>query len=273
MAYVLGQYSKTAGDDSQFMTLITNGTVKRKSATSDTGSQGSGIEFQNECIQVGTSFNNNSNYYFHGKIKRMNTSQVFTIKLVNYSSDDKEQYIKKITVGSGDPHEWVDVEFIFTPYTTFDTILFELQRTAEDYSDEVRFPHIIYEEISVINNMITKKIGGNIQLLKIGVQSNPGVLMCINGEEIRTSKSGVYELRDDMITVSFFSIVSGAQEDTDILETRISEINIQWDVANSLPTASQRQAAKEAIQSESILNTSKTRVIDNFVLDYLYKED
>lgn len=274
MAYMLGQYSKAAGDDSIFMTLVTNGTAKRKEIQSDTGTSGTGIVFENECLQSGTLFNNNNNYYFHGKIKRMSSNQVFTIKLVNYSGDDDiEQYIKKITVGGGDTHEWVDIEFVFNPYTTFDTILFELQRTAEDYSDGVRYPKIIYEEVSVINNIIPRKIGNDIELLKIGVQSKPGLLMCINGEEIRTSRSGIYELRDGVIVITFFSIVAAASEQTAALDNAIAQINSEWDAAEALPTAAQRQVAKEAINSVSILDKSKTRTIDNFVLDYLYKED
>lgn len=217
-------------------------------------------------------FNNNNNYYFHGKIKRMNSNQVFTIKLVNFSSNDLEQYIKKVTVGGGDPHEWVDIEFVFKPYSTFDTILFELQRTAEDYSDEVRYPIIIYEEVSLINNMIIRKVGSGIELLKIGVQSVPGLLMCINGEEIRTSRSGIYELRDGVINVNFFSVVAAAQETTTELETTINTVNEQWDVANALPTPTQRAQEKAAIGSKNLLGTTKTREIENFVLDYLYKE-
>lgn len=273
MAYILGQYSKAAGDDSIFMTLITNGNARRKEVQTDVGTQGSGIVFENECIQIGSTFNNNNNYYFHGKIKRMNTNQIFTVKLVNYSSNDIEQYIKKITVGGGDPHDWVDIEFVFSPYTNFDAILFELQRTAEDYSDEIRYPKIIYEEISVINDIIARKIGNNIELLKIGVQSNPGLLMCINGEEIRTSRSGIYELKDDVIVVTFFSVVAAANETNTALESTIADINTRWDEANALPTAAQRETAKKNIYSVSLLNNPKSRTVDDFVLDYLYKED
>ena len=273
MAYILGQYSKAAGDDSIFMTLVTNGQARRREVQSDTGTQGAGVNFTNECLQMGEPFSNNNNYYFHGKIKRMNSNQIFTIKLVNYSSDEIEQYIKKVTVGGGDPHEWVDVEFVFTPYTTFNTLLFELQRTAEDYSDEVRYPHIIYEEVSIINNIIPRKISSDVELLKIGVQSKPGLLMCINGEEIRTSRSGVYELKDGVIVIPFFSIVAAATETTSELDTIITRINTEWDTADSYPTAAEREAAKANIESEQILDSSKTRTIDNFVLDYLYKED
>lgn len=273
MAYTLGQYSKAAGDELQFMTLVTNGSVKRKEVLTDVGTQGTGIIFENECIQVGSAFNNNNNYYFHGKIKRMNVNQVFTVKLVNYSSDDMEQYIKRIVVGGGNPHEWVDVEFTFSPYTTFDTILFELQRTAEDYSYEVRYPILIYEEISIINNMIPRKIGNNVELLKIGVQSKPGLLMCINGEEIRTSRSGIYELKDDVIVVSFFSVIAAGQETTTDMEEDMLAINEAWDIADALPTAQQRQQAKAAIHSRQFLGTTKTREVDDFILDYLYKED
>jgi len=277
MAYQLGQYNKNPDSDNDiFMTLITEGTPRRKQAMDDTGASGTTTLFENECIQI-SGFIPNKNYYFHGKIKRMTSDQVFYIKLVNYeqsaSEEQVEQYIKTINVAKGDSDDWVDVEFLFTPLTIFDSLLFELQRTVEDYREEKRYPVIIYEELSEINNLIPRKINDGSNLIKIGVQSHPGLLMCINGEEIRTCRTGVYEIKNGLILVSFFSVVAGAIENTSILEDQINEVNELWAEAEMLPTPAEREAAKAAIHSRSIIDSSKTRQIDGFTLDYLYKED
>ena len=36
--------------------------------------------------------------------------------------------------------------------------------------------------------------GSNINITQIGIHARPGTLMCINGEEIRVGRSGLYEI-------------------------------------------------------------------------------
>ena len=278
MAYVLGQYNKnkTVPDDNIFMTLIEVGTNKRRKASSDSGVSGSSNPFVDECCYVSTGFSASRNYYFHGKIKRMLTAQTIYIKLVNYEEDTQvgevEQYIKTINVAAGDIHEWVDIEFTFTPLIVFDTILFELQREIYDYKEEVRYPIIAYQELSQIENLISARIGVGQELIKIGVQSHPGLMMCINGEEIHTPRSGIYELKNGIMLVSFFSIVSPAKEvntnpnDVSSLIGWMNWANAQYDAATS-------EADKAAINSKCFFATNKTRTIDSFTLDYMYREE
>ena len=81
-------------------------------------------------------------------------------------------------------------------------ILFELQRELEDYNiinadgTYGRICNIyidrldeVYNVINYLNPLINKS-----SLLQIGVQSAPGLLMCINGEEIKVGRSGLYEI-------------------------------------------------------------------------------
>ena len=44
------------------------------------------------------------------------------------------------------------------------------------------------------------------RLKRIGVQGTPGLLMCINGEQIQIGKSGIFEINIDYI-VSYFGVV------------------------------------------------------------------
>ena len=115
--------------------------------------------FENECVRVAAGLFRNNNYYFHGKIKRIeHSNQTFNIKLVKSTvtsnEDNIEQYLKTITVSQGLETNWADVGFIFTPYDIFVIILFELQRDRTDCQIETRYPLIIYEELSLINNII-----------------------------------------------------------------------------------------------------------------------
>lgn len=283
MSYKLGQYNKNVHvpDDDLFMTLITTGTVDRRSTQGDSGVSSVGASFEDECVRI-NALSDVRNYYFHGKIKRMETDQVFYVKLVYYSpstqEENVEQFIKTVTVSKGDLNEWVDVEFVFSPLLGFDCILFELQRSVTDYRNEVRYPHIAYEELSIVNNIITSRIASGVKLIKIGVQSHPGLLMCINGEEIRTCRTGVYELKNGIMTVSFFSVVNGIKEAGTTMSDWIANVNNQIDIivakreAGQI-TAEQAEAMKKAIPSACFFNSSKQqRTIDSFTLDYMYEE-
>jgi len=284
LSYVLGQYNKNrnVADDDIFMTLVTSGTPDRRDSGGDSEVIGDNSMFKDECVKV-NALSDVNNYYFHGKIQRMTTDQTFQIKLVFFSpteeQEGKEQYIKTITVSKGNINEWVDVEFVFSPLLAFDCILFELQRTVADYRYEVRYPHIAYEELSVINNIINSRISDGAKLIKIGVQSHPGLMMCINGEEIRTCRTGVYELKNGIMTVRFFSIVAAIEEDDNTMVNWINNVNTQIEQITEeeeegIITPEEAEAAKAAIPSACFFGSSKKpRHIDSFTLDYMYKED
>lgn len=270
MAYILGQYNEQTrvDGDSTFMSLVTSGTARRRSTSSDSGVSGSSdLVFNNECVQINSTLSSNNHYYFHGKIKRMLSDQEFEIKLVNFDDSSLDQFIKNVTVTGGNENEWVDIEFTFTPFVTFDTILFYLKRTAEDSLTGARIPIIIYEELSIINNVIPKKIRPDTALIKIGVQGRPGALMCINGEEIRICRTGIYEIKNGVILVDFFSVVNAADEtNPTLIGDQITEINTRWNNATT-------QEQKEAIGSRCLFSYNKVRTINGFTLDYLYREE
>lgn len=280
MAYIIGQYNhnNASADDSSFITFITSGTVNRRANVSDTGVISESVDpFVDECI-TDLSLNSEKYYYFRGQIKRMTTSQIFTIKLVKYDPQTEEekveQFVKQIIVQGGDRTEWVSVEFIFHPIINdFDTILFQLQRTIEDYREFARYPKIDYQELGIINNIITTKVGDNISLLKIGVQSHPGLTMCINGEEIHVSRSGIFEIKNGVIPVTFFSVTNPAIENTTTVEVWKNNINDDIEeIEESGLTPQEKEVLYEAIPSECFFNTDKTNKIDAFTLDYMYSE-
>ena len=268
MSFILGQYNKnfdtelkeaTHKDNEVFMSLITSGTPKRKKKVYNNDVfNDSGIEFFDECVHVDTVLETGINYYFHCKIKKMQTPQRFDIKLIKFDAEyGDEQYLKTIDIVGGENNEWVDVEFIFTPAADFDTILFELTRTTTDYQIGIRYPIFVYLELSKINNMITSEIGAGTALVKIGVQSHPGLMMCINGEQIYIGKTGIYELKNGIISVSKFSVVNAAKEKEPI-------DNLLNEIANKGPIAA-------ITTSQCLFGTTKYRSIDAFTLDYMYE--
>ena len=281
MAYIIGQYNhnNASSDDASFITPITAGSASRYSNSGDTGIVGnSSGSFADECI---TNLNLISSefYYFRCQIKRMTMPQTFVIKLINFNNTSStEQFIKQITVQGGNREEWVNIEFIFNPVVTFDTILFQLQRTIDDYQGVIRYPKIAYQQLGSINNIINSKIGNNISLLKIGVQSHPGLTMCINGEEIHVSRSGIFELKNGILPISFFSVVNPATEvnqslsDINSVEGWKIDINQQIENIENDPslTTEQKNAMYKAINSKCFFGTEKIYKIDAFTLDYMY---
>lgn len=302
MGYELRQYNRRTNSTgaNDFMTPITTGDAMRKTIGQDYEVSGiNNFKFEDETLKA--NFEADIPYYFHGKIKRMQSTQTFYIRLVNgettSSEDYQEQYIKTIEVEKSgttseipDDYKWVDVEFIFVPQITFQYMVFELQRDSTDFTLEKRFPLIAYEELSKINNYLPTLIpdsnSNSVNLIKMGIQSRPGLLMCINKEEIRTSKTGVYELQNGLITVDFFSVCSALKEadysidptKTDVdtmnlaewmryMNNKIDEIDKQTNLTNK-----DREKAKEALKSKSFLGSEKAaREIDGFTLDYLYR--
>ena len=110
-------------------------------------------------------------------------------------------------------------EIVFRPVEdNFSEITIEMVRTAEDYniqgtdtSGEIiygryipldDFDYTLYTMTNLVN-----EINPNGTLSRIGVWSHPGLLMAVNGEEIRVPNSGYYEL-DNILPVESLGIVA-----------------------------------------------------------------
>lgn len=284
MSYIVSQYNKTPSVtdvDSTMMTLMSDVEAKRISISSNSVAyENTGyIPFFDECATSQINFKDSEYYYFHGKVLKTGVEQIFYIKLCEYKNpltNDSMQYVKTVTVPpkTNSVDIWHDVEFIFSPIATrYNSILFQLSRTSEDYMENARIPVIVYEEISIINNLISSKIGKDVSLVKIGVQSRPGLLMCINGEEIRTGRTGVYEIKDGVLYVSFFAVITNAKDNATILNTALTEAALVYTQLNKEAAAKVGKEREASFCSKSICNYSKTRVIDSFTLDYMYNKE
>jgi len=290
MAYALDQNNQSRippsdpTNTAQYMTLVVDGTATRRPNSGDVNVTGGSLNpFFDECLRFGNKLESNKTYYFHAKIQRMLAPQKFYLYLVQYDAvDNRTQYLKTVEVQGGDTKDWVDLEFIFTPLLAFDCILFELQRTIDDYRLETRYPRIVYEEVSEVNNRVPQLVPSTsrkAEFIKMGIQSHPGLLMCINNEEIHIGRSGTYEVRNGIVTVKFFSVVLAAEERVDDVvcyliikkggkDERAKDLQEYLDWLGTEPTII------DDIQtnSKSILANPKRRGMDSFVLDYMYEE-
>ena len=59
-----------------------------------------------------------------------------------------------------------------------------------------------------IENVIKQiSASSSFYLTKIGIQGPPSLLMCINGEQIRIGKSGIYEINNENVKISFVGFI------------------------------------------------------------------
>ena len=264
MAYVLGQYNHNRQDAKDWVRVIDNRYEIKNILTKTNDANSLPFTDIGFCL-VGNnaSFILGQTYYCHCKVKRQSELQKITLKLINYIGDNVgtdeeenyEQYIKIINIQEG-IGQWTDIEFIFTPQgNNFNTILFNLHRTTADYAGTIqRKPIVAFLEVSVVYNIsdIFPTSEGRL-LLKMGIQSRPGLKTIINREEIYIGRTGVYEIKDGEIKINFISFVTPSTNKTneDLEKIDISD-NKNLLFLTEVPT---------------------TRTFDSFTIDYIYEQD
>lgn len=177
------------------------------------------VDFYDQCMYL-SGVNTVSalySYYLRFEVKQLPDSvQNFTLKL--QSDDitvDNIQNIKNFTVKQGLGS--TVFELIFNPNSNYNQIIFELKRLALDFyidngdSTSGRIMNIKILQfdrvINVISSYLAKKYSGLVTLKKIGIQAPTGLLFCIDGEEIRVGNSGIYELYNEDVTISYIGFI------------------------------------------------------------------
>lgn len=182
-------------------------------------------------------------YYLKFQVRRTTyANQSFRIGLMNYVDQETEGYIiqkiQHFTVIKGTLDTYQTFEVVFTPSQNFDSILFEYDRTSVDYDPnnddtKVRTVNDIYIEgtlqpsqeimgrrmnvkilrVDLIQNLFSQKDANNIlgsdigQITKVGIQGPPGMLLAINGQQIRIGGNGIYQLNNELITITQLGVV------------------------------------------------------------------
>ena len=202
MSYSIGQFRRT-----QLTSYSTNLSFEMSTQENESSITSSDIVFYDACIQLEGSniLNSQNSYYLKFKINmRGDSAQTFNIKLRNSeSTEDNYQTIKSYNVAQGTGY--TIFELVISPNATYNQVIFELSRIVLDYTTENEdgtYGRIISAEVlefySIYNviSYLSSNYSGLTRLTKIGIQGPPGLIMCINGEEIRIGKSGIYEINN-----------------------------------------------------------------------------
>ena len=184
------------------------------------------ILFYNACGNLsGDNIMNSQNCYYlrFGVKQRSDSEQAFYLKIRNVSeTEDNEQLIDEFKVASGTGT--VYFEAILSPNATYNQVLWELQRTALDYNmlnadgTSGRVMDVVdYTYTRLIDVLATLKstYPDMEYLTKIGIQGPPSLLMCINREQIRIGKTGIYEINNGIkiTSISFVPKTSTLSSD------------------------------------------------------------
>lgn len=156
-------------------------------------------------------------YYIKFKVYKMwDTTQEITVKLINTSkTSDNVQTLTNITVDKGYESDYSVFDIVIPPNANYDQIQFYLNRIVEDYSQvnsDGTYGRIVnieidrLEEVNNVIDIINTAIDNKGQLKQIGVQSVPGLQMCIDGESIKVGRSGLYEINNG-VTISFIGFI------------------------------------------------------------------
>lgn len=196
-------------------------------------------------LSGGNTFQYENNYYVKLKIKNQKekiqnndgtqsyineTQRTFTISLRN-DTTGTEQFLKSITLPVEEEAKVANIELIFTPNITFSKIIIRMDRNAIDFGLSYIENNITYtgrkfilgeneennSEDFKIYSIINKKPESVKSFNKIGVQGPPGLLMCINGQEIRVGPSGIYETRNGY-KINFIGFIVKDNRDNFILD-------------------------------------------------------
>lgn len=155
--------------------------------------------------------NNQNSYYLQFEVKqKIDSEQKFYLKLKNSTqTEDNEQLINTYTVPAGNSTMYFEV--VFTPNAVYNQIIWELQRTFLDYQiQHGRIMEIEIKNFTKLINVLTKLTQNYpdlIYLTKIGIQGPPSMLMCINGEQIRIGRNGIYEINNEAIKITSINFI------------------------------------------------------------------
>ena len=152
-------------------------------------------------------------YFIRFKIYK-NTTLPQNVNLL-LENDERVQKIETIQVEPGNATEGNIYEIIFSPNSAYDNIHFSKERAIEEYSlineDGTYGTPLKIEVLNLyeINNVIShldSAIENKGRLKQIGVQAEPGLHMCIDGESIKVGKSGIYEINNG-ISIQFLGFL------------------------------------------------------------------
>ena len=221
MAYNIGQFRRTSNINDYYEDISNDFVIqyfqeRLSELTSTVFFENAYYDFSN----TGNKLNKQNYYYLNFSVKKMNSIQNFYLKLKNLTqseddfSDNNEQIIAEFTVPQSTiEDDWTNFEIIIAPNKTYGQLYWDLRRTiSNDYlsTSDMQVEGAIGRKMTIVINQfaIIKNIVKDInKIVKIGVQGPPSLLMCINGEQIRIGKTGIFEINEDNVSISFVGFI------------------------------------------------------------------
>ena len=255
----IGQVRKVQGTDGRYLTdlSIVPTTVKTRGYEDSSGQDDSTKIFDDFALALEDNgdFVIGQSYYLRVTLKRIpdqtypidwGNANVVNFSLVLYQSDggddgkrasEKIQTVEK-NVGLG-PYivdhntEWQTFTFVITPNANYKYLCFKINRIGYDYvSAEPRNPFIYGTTVKrfdsddgdacIINNILPRNSD------KIGIQSRPGTLFCVNQEPIILGRSGIYEINNGT-RITNVGVVAPNGSNTNNIQDFI--LDYAWDTA------------------------------------------
>lgn len=212
MAYNFGQFRKGNLPHSQYVTAITDYTL----TTIDSASSFEGVSFKDVALEPSAGYSTrDGSLFLRFGVKRFERDTSVTIKLIKTGSSglstNNTQNVTTIMVpGTSSSETMADFlvyDIIVTPNENYTKLAFVIDRDESDFTGKARawvpgekgaqgvtFYVEKYGTITNIIDIINSDINNTGRLKQIGVQSRPGLEMCIDGEMIRVGRSGIYEI-------------------------------------------------------------------------------
>ena len=222
MSYQIGQYRRESGDH-YIQSVTLSGRQIYTTVQSDIMDE---ISFKDYAFSISGSFLYQNNYCVKIQIKRTTLNQIFSISLANLADEgSSEQFLKRLYIPAATKENERDmtanIEIVFNPVVNFTDLVIRLGRTSADYSIEGGRTFTVVDEgckcYRILNTI--DSISGVSEFNKIGIQGPPGLLMCINGQEIRIGPTGIYETRSGYkITFIGFIITDNNSDDYFMLD-------------------------------------------------------
>ena len=201
MAYKFGQFRKE-----QYSNYINslNGILSIGTTTSFS------VDFHDIVLakDQGDFTTSDGSLFLRFSVKKFSRETGVTIKLINEDSSalstTNVQTVATIIVPAAESEEdnnLVTYDIVITPNETYKKLIFAINRDSYDFQTPREWTtsdtSFKIEKFGIITNIITI-LGSNddpvVRLKQIGVQSYPGLEMCINGEMVRVGRSGIYEI-------------------------------------------------------------------------------
>lgn len=172
------------------------------------------INFEDPYIEVPSRLVSEDTYYLSFYADRMviGTDLIpFSFDIILNGEQTISQYIRTINIEKGMKDDKVFVGIIFTPNDTYNGILFNIQRTTQDL-EVGKEKKLVLSEVNLqkINNIIPEEVA---IIEKIGIQAPSGQLFTLNGEEIMIGRTGIYELYNKNIPITYLGFAIDKEDE------------------------------------------------------------